>query len=108
MYDVSKQNLGYDLEASKRGEETIYVEVKTIDNPGQPFILTSNEEAVAREKGAAYRIAVVWQTNNSVEIAFIADPTRNLKMIRQCRQWVWFCDCYPFEPERFAVDGTSA
>ena len=50
VYDVSKQNLGYDLETFKPDEKTIYVEVKTIDNPGQPFILTSNEEAVAREK----------------------------------------------------------
>ena len=45
-----------------------------------------------------------------MEIAFIADPARNLKMVRQCRQWVWFCDCYPFEPERFALkqDGVFA
>lgn len=107
VYDVSKQNLGYDLEASKPDEKTIYVEVKTIDYAGQPFSLTSNEESVAREKGVAYRIAVVRQTTNSVEIGFIVDPARNLQMIRQCRQWVWFCDHYPFEPEQFAFEATS-
>ena len=104
VYDVSKQNLGYDLEASKPDEETIFVEVKTIDHPGQPFTLTSNEEAVAREKGTAYRIAVVRQTTNFVEIAFIIDPAHCLEMVRQCRQWVWYCDHYPFEPETFTLD----
>jgi len=104
VYDVSNQNLGYDIEASKPDEGTIYVEVKSIDHPGQPFILTSNEEAVAREKGAAYRLAIVQQTSKSVEIAFIVDPARSLQLVRQVRQWVWFCEQYPFEPERFAFE----
>jgi hypothetical protein len=104
VHDVSNQNLGYDLEASKLVEGTIYVEVKSIDHLGQSFILTSNEEAVARQKGSAYRLAIVRQTNKCVEIAFIVDPVRNLQMVRQVRQWVWFCEQYPFEPDRFAFE----
>lgn len=81
-----------------------FVEVKSIDYPGQPFTLTSNEEAVAREKGEAYRLAVVRQSGDHLEIAFIVNPISKLKLTRQCRQWVWECAAYGFAPERFSLE----
>jgi hypothetical protein len=102
--DVSRQNVGYDIEGRTPEGEEAFVEVKAIDHPGQPFTLTSNEEAVARQKGKAYRLAVVRQTGDHLEIAFIADPIHNLKLTRQCRQWVWECTAYDFAPERFALE----
>jgi len=87
--DVSRQNLGYDIEGRTPEGEDAFVEVKAIDHPGQAFTLTSNEEAVARQKGDAYRLALVRQANDCLEIAFIEDPIHKLKLTRQCRHWVW-------------------
>ena len=58
----------------------------------------------SRQKGKAYRLALVRQTGEHLEIAFIEDPIRNLKLTRQCRQWVWECATYDFVPERFALE----
>ena len=85
------------------GEEA-FVEVKAIDYPGQPFTLTGNEEVVARQKGKAYRLAIVRQTNEYLEVAFIEDPVNQLKLTRQCRQWVWECQGYAYSPERFDLE----
>jgi hypothetical protein len=102
--DVSRQNLGYDIEGRTPEGEDVFIEVKSLDYPGQPFTLTSNEEAVARQKGGAYRLALVRQTNAHLEIAFIPDPVNQLKLARQCRQWVWECSTYDYAPERFPLE----
>ena len=65
--------------------------------------MTSNEEAVARQKGDQYLIVIVCQNKEFLEVAFIRDPVRQLEMTRQCRQWVWECSDYPYEPLRFLV-----
>jgi hypothetical protein len=76
-----------------------YIEVKLLDYAGQPFIITTNEEAVARECGVIYIIALTMRTSgDAVHIQFIHDPTRTLKFVRQCRQWVWECSEYDFIP----------
>lgn len=95
--DRSRQNLGYDLYAEKEGLK-YYVEVKLLDYAGQPFIITTNEEAVARECGDSYAIALVLRdaSNNDAHIRFFRDPTRTFKFVRQCRQWVWECSEYGF------------
>lgn len=102
--DVSRQNLGYDIECKTPEGADVFIEVKSIDYPGQPFILTSNEEAVARQLGKAYRLALVRQTETHLELAYIADPANSVKLIRQCRQWVWECGAYNFSPEQFLLE----
>ena len=101
--DVSRQNLGYDIEATTPEKMERFLEVKSIDYSGQPFTMTSNEEAVARQKGKAYRLVLVRQTGNDLEVAFIEDPVHRLHLTRQCRQWVWECAVYEFVPERFPL-----
>lgn len=101
--DVSRQNLGYDIEGRTDEGEAVFVEVKSLDYPGQAITITSNEEAVARQKGKAYRLALVRQTNEYLEVAFIVDPANVLIMNRQCRQWVWECSAYEYAPQRFGV-----
>jgi len=94
--DCSRQNLGYDLLAQK-DERKYYIEVKLIDYAGQPFIITTNEETVAREHGNYYIIALTLRdSSNSVHVQFINDPVQALKFVRQCRQWVWECSEYEF------------
>lgn len=95
--DCSRQNLGYDILVKKNGQ-SFYIETKLIDYPGQPFIITSNEEAVAREYKDAYVIALVLRgKKNEAYVQFISNPTRSLKFVRQCRQWVWECSDYKFD-----------
>lgn len=102
--DVSRQNVGYDIEGLTPEGNEVCIEVKAIDNPGQAFTLTSNEEAVARQKGDSYCLAIVRQSGSYLEIAFIKDPANQLPLTRQCRQWVWECSSYEFVPERFLLD----
>jgi hypothetical protein len=102
--DVSRQNLGYDIEGRTDAGEDAFVEVKSLDLAGQTFTMTSNEEAVARQKGKAYRLALVRQTGDQLEVAFINDPIQQLRLVRQCRQWVWECSAYEYAPERFPLE----
>lgn len=99
--DVSRQNIGYDIECKNHAGEKIYVEVKLVETPSQSFTMTSNEEAVARQKNESYILAIVRQERDTIEINFIPDPVKNLEFTRQCRQWVWECSSYPYNPEIF-------
>ena len=102
--DVSRQNIGYDIEGVEPTGNEMCVEVKLIDYPAQPFTLTSNEEAVARLKGNSYLIALVRQTERHLEVAFIRDPVSHLRFVRQCKQWAWECSDYSFTPERYGLE----
>lgn len=75
--------------------------MKLVETPSQSFTMTSNEEAVARQKNESYILAIVRQERDTIEINFIPDPVKNLEFTRQCRQWVWECSSYPYNPEIF-------
>jgi hypothetical protein len=92
--DVSRQNIGYDIEAVSPSGETAYIEVKKLKYLGEAFILTSNEEAVARLKGQQYWLALVCEDGDRLRIGFVKNPSEALKLERQCRQWVWECVRY--------------
>lgn len=98
--DRSRQNLGYDIYAAKTTGK-FYVEVKLLDYAGQPFILTSNEEAVARESGDLYVLALVLRDKGGTHLQFVRDPASCLRFVRQCRQWVWECSEYEFQSQIF-------
>lgn len=98
--DRSRQNLGYDLYAEKDNRK-YYIEVKLLDYSGQPFVITPNEEAVARECGENYALALTLRGKDGVHIQFVHDPVAKLKFVRQCRQWVWECSEYEFLPHMF-------
>jgi hypothetical protein len=101
--DVSRQNLGYDIECVDKEGRKIFVEVKLIASPSQPFTLTSNEEAVARQNGDSYYLAIVQQLGDFLDVCFIPNPVGKLELVRSCRQWVWECSQYPFTPVRFEL-----
>ena len=98
--DRSRQNLGYDLHAAKDNRK-YYIEVKLLDYTGQPFVITPNEEAVARECGESYTLALTLRGKDGVHIQFVHDPVAKLGLLRQCRQWVWECSDYEFVPHMF-------
>lgn len=100
--DHSRQNLGYDLLA--RNKDGIYfIEVKTISSGGEPFVMTTNEEVVARQKGDWYLIALQRELEDCVELAILRNPANTLQLDRQCRQWVWECSTYDYRPRKFST-----
>jgi hypothetical protein len=103
LTDVSKQNIGYDIEGYDPDGQEIQIEVKSITLVGQKFKLTNNEIAVAQEKKETYYIAVVRQLDDFIEIALISDPVKNLVLNRQCVQWIWECSSYDYNPSKFKI-----
>lgn len=103
LEDVSKQNIGYDLEGFAPNGKPIQIEVKSITLPGQQFRITNNEIAVAQDKQETYYIAIVRLLDNYVEIALVSNPTKNLKLNRQCVQWIWECAEYEYKPVKFDI-----
>ena len=103
LKDVSKQNLGFDLEGSDPNGKSIYIEVKSIDYVGQKFRMTNNEFAAAQYKPGNYYLALVYQNKDSFEISLIKDPVNRLNLTRQVVQWVWECSDYEYKPMRFKI-----
>ena len=103
LKDVSKQNLGFDLEGSDPNGKNIYIEVKSIDYVGQKFRMTNNEFAAAQYKPDCYYLALVFQSNDSFEISLIRDPINRLNLTRQVVQWVWECSEYEYRPMKFKL-----
>lgn len=101
--DVSKQNVGYDLEVREDDGKKFCIEIKSIDYPGQPFSMTSNESNVAHELGDSFVLALVIMKADRAEIQFIQNPISQLKFERKCRQWVLECDRYFFNPVIFPL-----
>lgn len=103
LKDVSKQNLGFDLEGSDPNGKNIYIEVKSIDYVGQKFRMTNNEFAAAQYKPGNYYIALVLQNKDTFEISLIKDPINRLNLTRQVVQWVWECSEYEYKPMKFTL-----
>lgn len=103
LKDVSKQNLGFDLEGCDPNGENIYIEVKSIDYVGQKFRMTNNEFAAAQYKPNSYYLAIVFQNHETFEISLIKDPVNRLSLTRQCVQWVWECSAYDYKPMKFQL-----
>ena len=103
LKDVSKQNLGFDLEGNDPNGKNIYIEVKSIDYVGQKFRMTNNEFAAAQYKPGNYYLALVYQNKDSFEISLIKDPVNRLNLTRQVVQWVWECSDYEYKPMKFKL-----
>lgn len=103
LIDVSKQNVGYDLEGKDPNGNDICIEVKSLDFPGQKFKITNNEYAAAQFNQDKYFIALVLQNKDCIYITMIKNPTNNLRLNRQCVQWVWECSSYEYNPMKFIL-----
>ena len=64
--DVSRKNLGYDLEAINSQGETVFIEVKKISQTGEDFLITDNELFSARQKGMAYYLLLIVQSGEGL------------------------------------------
>ncbi|MGV8108281.1 DUF3883 domain-containing protein [Methanospirillum sp.] len=91
--DISKANLGYDIEVTTSTGKTLYVEVKSVKNIGEKFRLTNNEYSSAHHYNKNYYLAIVC-INSAFQIYFIRNPIATLSLQKQCENWVWLCEDY--------------
>lgn len=101
--DVSKQNIGFDLEGLDPNGNNVMIEVKSIKNSSDKIEMTNNEVALAQEQKGNYYLAIIKLLGDGVELMLVADPIHNLNLIRQAVQWKWVCDKYEYEPIKFTV-----
>lgn len=100
--DVSKQNLGYDVESIEPGGEKRFIEVKSLKHIGDSFSMTNNEYTAAHQYGDNYYLCLIVQTDSKLKLIYIKNPLEKLKMEKRVRQWEWFCDKY--DGEQFTID----
>jgi len=91
--DVSKANVGYDLEAILEDGEKIYIEVKNVSSFGDPIKLTNNEYTTGHQYGDRYFLAIIINST-PFQIRVIRNPVESLQLHKQCERWAWSCDDY--------------
>ena len=95
--DVSKQNVGYDLEAVLKNGKKRFYEVKSVDSLGDGFTFTNNEYSTAVENKGEYYFAIACQTEDTLEVCFVANPIETLRFEKRAIRWEWVCNQYTGE-----------
>lgn len=95
--DVSKQNVGYDLEAVLKNGQKRYYEVKSVDSLGNEFAFTNNEYSTAVENKRDYYFAIASQAEDMIEVCFVANPIETLRFEKRAIRWEWVCSQYKGE-----------
>ena len=91
--DVSKSNLGYDLEVQWK-DKIDYIEVKSVIKLGNSFSMTNNEYATATEYGDNYVLVIAEQSNDSMKMCIIYNPISKLTLFKRVTRWEWVCNEY--------------
>lgn len=91
--DVSKRNIGYDIESITPTGEKRLIEVKSIKN-SEEFSITNNEYTAAHQYGDNYYICLMIQDEKKVKAIYIQNPLNNLSFEKRIKQWEWVCDSY--------------
>ncbi len=94
VIDVSKSNLGYDIEVHYKDKSIKYIEVKSVERLGATISLTNNEYSTANELKKDYLLAIVNQTDSKMSICYIKNPIEALNLIKRVTRWEWICDDY--------------
>ena len=94
--DVSKQNVGYDIESTTPDGCKRYIEVKSITEDGS-FSITNNEYTAAHQYGEQYYLCLLIQSAQNTQAIYIQNPLETLKFEKRIRQWEWYCDTYSGE-----------
>lgn len=92
--DVSKQNVGYDIESSAPNGKKRFIEVKSVKFIGDSFSLTNNEYTAAHQYGEQYFICIISQIEDKLEYMYISNPLIKLDLQKRIRQWEWYCEQY--------------
>ena len=94
VIDVSKRNIGYDLEAIYKDGTKRYYEVKSVNDLGDMFVMTNNELLTASQHPKQYYLCVVKQTDKKIEMCIINDPANTLTLEKRARVWEYICESY--------------
>ena len=97
--DVSKQNVGYDIESLTYRGEKRYIEVKLITHLGGSFSMTNNEYTAAHQYGDNYYLCIIVQSEKASKAIYIQNPLKKLSLEKRIRQWEWYCDSYISDTE---------
>lgn len=97
--DVSKQNVGYDIESINTNGEKRYVEVKFVKD--RSFSLTNNEYTTAHQYADKYYLCIIQEQNEYLNVTYIKDPINVLTLTKRIRQWEWYCEEY--DGETFSI-----
>ena len=91
--DVSKKNVGYDVESTTPDGEKRYIEVKSIKEDGS-FSITNNEYTAAHQYGDQYYVCLLIQSTQNLQAIYIQNPLKNISFEKRIKQWEWYCDTY--------------
>lgn len=94
VIDVSKRNIGYDLEAICKEGNKRYYEVKSVNDLGDMFVMTNNELLTASQHPNQYYLCVVKQNDKKIEMCIIRDPANTLNLEKRARVWEYICESY--------------
>jgi hypothetical protein len=94
--DVSRQNVGYDIESTTPDGQKRYIEVKLLSNSGA-FSITNNEYTAAHQYGDQYFICLIIPRESEAKVVYIKNPLISLSFEKRVRQWEWACDSYAGE-----------
>lgn len=94
--DVSKQNVGYDIESTTPDGGKRYIEVKSIKEDGS-FSITNNEYTAAHQYGDQYYMCLLIQSSQNIQAIYIKNPIVNIPFEKRIKQWEWYCDTYTGE-----------
>lgn len=92
--NISKQNLGYDVESRTPNGEFRYIDVKKLSAEGAPFSLTNNEYSSAMQLGDQYFLCLIFETSDKIRFSYISNPLKNANFVKQVKQWCWYADEY--------------
>ena len=92
--DVSKQNLGYDIESRTPSGELRYIEVKLLASRNGAFSMTNNEYTAAHQFRNNYYLCLITQSDREAKMLYIRNPLETLSFEKRIRQWEWYCDQY--------------
>ena len=76
--DVSRQNVGYDIESTTPSGDKRYIEVKLINNGTASFTITNNEYTAAHQYGEKYVICLIRQDEREAKVLYIKNPLERL------------------------------
>lgn len=91
--DVSKQNVGYDIESTTPDGGKRYIEVKSIKEDGS-FSITNNEYTAAHQYGDKYYMCLLIQSAQNIQAIYIQNPIESISFEKRIKQWEWYCDTY--------------
>lgn len=94
--DVSKKNVGYDVESTTPDGGKRYIEVKSIKEDGS-FSITNNEYTAAHQYGDQYYMCLLIQSAQNLQAIYIQNPIENISFEKRIKQWEWYCDTYSGE-----------